>query len=45
MSQQDNCENGKGCLGVVAVLLIVVLLVVGFAAKNLHGEFANLNFN
>lgn len=34
MSQQNNYENGKGCLG-VAVLLMAVLLVVGFAAKNL----------
>lgn len=30
MSQQDNYENGRGCLGVVA-LLMVVALVGGFA--------------
>jgi hypothetical protein len=30
MSQQDNYENGRGCLGVVA-LLMAVLLVGGFA--------------
>ena len=44
MSQRDNYDHGKGCLG-VAVLLMAVLLAVGFAAKNLHGEFARLNFN
>ena len=30
MSQRDNFENGRGCLG-VAVLLMAVLLVGGFA--------------
>ena len=30
MSQQDNYENGRGCLGVVA-LLMAVLLIGGFA--------------
>ena len=30
MSQRDNFENGRGCLGVVA-LLMAVLLVGGFA--------------
>ena len=30
MSQQDNYERGRGCLGVVA-LLMVVLLIGGFA--------------
>ena len=29
MSQQDNYERGRGCLGVVA-LLMVVLLIGGF---------------
>lgn len=30
MSQQDNFKNGRGCLGVVA-LLMAVLLIGGFA--------------
>ncbi len=41
MSQQDNYENGRGCLGVVA-LLMAVLLVGGFAAKNLPNNFPDL---
>ena len=44
MSQKDNYEGGRGCLGVVA-LLMAVLLVGGFAAKKLHGEFAKFNIN
>ena len=30
MSQRDNFENGRGCLGVIALLMVVVL-VGGFA--------------